>query len=186
MEPDDIAARAELVRADGLDEAWVVPSFALGEHPDVVAAYHEGVRELPPPFRAWSWGTPRDGCVGTAIPATATAVPTGLVFVHPGAATGTPHPALTDYVTQMHTAYFTLPRRQGTTIVWAMLAGLAPLHHERAAARGAPAFTGEYFETSSYGPQAIRAMELTGKQLVYGSDRPVLADPRPYPTSFTA
>jgi predicted TIM-barrel fold metal-dependent hydrolase len=69
-------------------------------------------------------------------------------------------------------------------IVFAMLAGGAPLHSERLAARGGPPIEprdpNTFYETSSYGPQAI---ELTARivgieQLVYGSDRPVI-DPQP-------
>jgi 6-methylsalicylate decarboxylase len=60
-----------------------------------------------------------------------------------------------------------------------MLAGLAPLHAERLAARGAP-FAGRqdanaYYDVSSYGPHAVDAMiRAVGiDQLVLGSDRPV-------------
>ena len=66
-------------------------------------------------------------------------------------------------------------------VVFAMLAGLAPLHAERLAARGGPseavhdALT--FFDTSSYGPRAIDAMlRVVGvDRLLYGSDRPVIA-----------
>ena len=65
-----------------------------------------------------------------------------------------------------------------------MLAGLAPLHAERLAARGGPSHAVHdpltFFDTSSYGPRAIDAMlRVVGvDRLLYGSDRPVI-DPAP-------
>jgi hypothetical protein len=122
------------------------------------------------------------------------------LFVHPGRAPGQlPAPTefgeplwwrpLTDYVVQMQAAWLTfaaLGRREypDLRIVFAMLAGGAPLHSERLAARGGPPIElrdpNTFYETSSYGPQAI---ELTASiagidQLIYGSDRPVI-DPQP-------
>ena len=57
------------------------------------------------------------------------------------------------------------------------LAGLAPLHHERLAQRGGELGAIDrhvYYETSSYGTQAIDAMSrVVGVDpLVNGSDRP--------------
>jgi predicted TIM-barrel fold metal-dependent hydrolase len=68
-------------------------------------------------------------------------------------------------------------------VVFVMLAGLAPLHLERLIARGGPAEIAidqnVFFDTSSYGPQAIDALvRVQGvDQVVYGSDRPVV-EPR--------
>jgi predicted TIM-barrel fold metal-dependent hydrolase len=134
------------------------------------------------------------------------------LFVHPGpvvgsavsgrapaggapAATATaaarlPHwwPALTDYVAQMGAAWFAFlhagrPDHPRLRVLFAMLAGGAPLQLERyAARRGVPA-TGPdplvFYDTSSYGPRMIGAMAAAvgPAQLVYGSDRPVV-DPR--------
>jgi hypothetical protein len=67
-------------------------------------------------------------------------------------------------------------------VVWAMLAGGAPLHAERLAARGGPAGAVHdehaWFDVSSYGPRAVDAMlRVVGvDRLVLGSDRPI-ADP---------
>lgn len=121
------------------------------------------------------------------------------LFVHPGPVVhptpGTggrlPHwwPALTDYVAQMQAAWFAFlhagrsahPRLR---VLFAMLAGGAPLQLERyAARRGVPAPDPDplaFHDTSSYGPRLIGAMaEVVGAvQLVYGSDRPVV-DQRP-------
>jgi hypothetical protein len=104
-------------------------------------------------------------------------------------------PALTRYVADMHAGRAEHPELR---IVFAMLAGLAPLHAERLAARGGPdrrrhragigqptgAQTGRcehdplvFYDTSSYGPAAIGALSeaIDGPgQLLYGSDRPVV------------
>jgi hypothetical protein len=118
------------------------------------------------------------------------------LFVHPGRALGQPgcpaelnEPlwwrALTDYVAQMQAAWLTLTalgRREHPEleIVFAMLAGCAPLFAERLTARGGPAVDLHdpliFYDTSSYGPAAIETIaRLVGsEQLVYGSDRPVV------------
>jgi 6-methylsalicylate decarboxylase len=120
------------------------------------------------------------------------------LFVHPGPvsaapaadAAALPHwwPALTDYVAQMQAAWFAFlhvgrrahPRLR---VLFAMLAGGAPLHLERyAARRGVPAPEPDplvFYDTSSYGPRMIAAVaaQVGTTQLVYGSDRPVV-DPR--------
>jgi len=120
------------------------------------------------------------------------------LFVHPGPVGGVltpdaahlPHwwPALTDYVVQMQAAWFAFLHagRRGhprLRVLFAMLAGGAPLQLERyAARRGVPAPDPDplvFYDTSSYGPRMIGAVaEVVGAtQLVYGSDRPVV-DPR--------
>jgi hypothetical protein len=74
------------------------------------------------------------------------------------------------------------PAHPQLKVVWAMLAGCAPLQHERVAARGGPAAAihddRAWFDVSSYGPHAVDAMlRVVGvDRLVLGSDRPV-ADP---------
>jgi hypothetical protein len=92
---------------------------------------------------------------------------------------------LTTYVAQMQAAWLafaTEGRREHPrlVVVFAMLAGCAPLLRERLVMRGGPAGadrdTLTFYETSSFGPVAIAAMaRLVGEsQLVYGSDRPVV------------
>ncbi|HKG03974.1 MAG TPA: amidohydrolase family protein [Conexibacter sp.] len=151
------------------------------------------------------------GAVGLSLPATALATPAGLervgpllerleqhdapLFVHPGPVAADARgagealpawwPALTDYVAQMHAAWFAFlhvgrrahPRLR---VLFAMLAGGAPLQLERLAARGGPADAAVdpliFYDTSSYGPRALRAaIAVVGAgQLVHGSDRPVV------------
>jgi hypothetical protein len=95
-------------------------------------------------------------------------------------------PALTDYVAQMNAAWHAFlhagrPALPRLRVLFAMLAGLAPLQLERLAARGGPAARAVdplvFYDTSSYGPRAIDATIRTvgAEQLVHGSDRPVVA-----------
>jgi hypothetical protein len=82
----------------------------------------------------------------------------------------------------MHAAWFAFrafgrPRHPRLRVCFALLAGLAPLHGERLAARGGG--RGEvdrdaFIETSSYGPRAIDATirALGIDTIVCGSDRP--------------
>ena len=93
--------------------------------------------------------------------------------------------ALTDYVAQMQAAWLTFVTRgrrehPDLTVLFPMLAGLAPLHAERLAARNGAAVDlrdrGIFYDTSSYGPVAIEALarQVGSGQLVFGSDRPVI------------
>ncbi len=124
------------------------------------------------------------------------------LLVHPGPVTGgaaatpgsvaraTPPwwPALVPYVQQMHAAWFAFsaygrPRHPRLRVCFAMLAGLAPLHGERFAARAGgrnPVDPGVFLDISSYGTRAvdatIRALGIDA--LVNGSDRPYAPPPR--------
>ncbi|MBN1529465.1 MAG: amidohydrolase family protein [Thermoleophilaceae bacterium] len=118
------------------------------------------------------------------------------VFVHPGpvtpSAAGAREPAwwapATAYVAQQQAAWSAFhavvrPQLGSLRAVFALLAGLAPLHGERIAARGGPAVAHDplvFYDTSSYGPEAVRALAAAVGigQLVHGSDFPV-ADRRP-------
>jgi hypothetical protein len=146
------------------------------------------------------------GALGMSIPAAAIATEFGLerasallerleardapLFVHPGpapAADGAPSwwPALTAYVADMQAAWLAWaawgraahPRLK---VLFAMLAGGAPLHAERLAARGGPAAAvhddASFFDVSSYGPRTVDAMlRVVGvDRLVNGSDIPVV------------
>ncbi len=101
-------------------------------------------------------------------------------------------PALTHYVADMHAAFLAFlgagrAEHPELRVVFAMLAGLAPLHRERLAARGGPSSRERdrdrahdplvFYDTSSYGPLAVGALAdaIGGPgQLLYGSDRPVV------------
>jgi predicted TIM-barrel fold metal-dependent hydrolase len=94
-------------------------------------------------------------------------------------------PAMTRYVADMNAAWhafaaFGRPSHPRLRVVFAMLAGGAPLHTERLAARGGPAGAvadeGIFYDTSSYGARTIDAVvRCVGiDQLVHGSDRPVV------------
>jgi 6-methylsalicylate decarboxylase len=126
------------------------------------------------------------------------------LFVHPGPGSGPGAapgagasslgdplwwPALTHYVADMQAAFFAFlvtgrAEHPELRVLFAMLAGLAPLHRERLAARGGPDRRRPsdpdplvFYDTSSYGPLAIGALSdaIGGPgQLLYGSDRPVV------------
>jgi hypothetical protein len=118
------------------------------------------------------------------------------LFIHPGPGLGARPgesgiadplwwPALTRYVAEMQAAWlaFSALARRGhprLRVVFAMLAGGAPLLSERLSARGGPAVairdSHSFYDTSSYGPVAIEAMarRVGDEQLLYGSDRPVI------------
>jgi hypothetical protein len=94
-------------------------------------------------------------------------------------------PALTGYVAGMQAAWLAFlvagrPRHPRLRVVFSMLAGLAPLHAERLSSRGGPCPSLPdplvFYETSSYGPAAVQALEdvVGTQQLLYGSDRPVV------------
>ncbi|WP_176580228.1 amidohydrolase family protein [Microtetraspora niveoalba] len=117
------------------------------------------------------------------------------LFVHPGPA-AVPHgsPAwwapVVPYAQQMHAAWYAFqavgrPRHPGLRVCFALLAGLAPLHSERALNRGAPGRgrvdPDAFVETSSYGPRAIDAVirELGVDVVVTGSDEPYARAPSP-------
>ncbi|WP_019633137.1 amidohydrolase family protein [Actinomadura atramentaria] len=101
-EDHDVAARAELARADGLDRALVSLSTPLGVEalpPDaarpLLDAYHEGAAALPAPFGAWAAANVHTvsaddaaaaldhGFVGLQLPAAALAGPAGFARCAP-------------------------------------------------------------------------------------------------------
>lgn len=127
------------------------------------------------------------------------------LLVHPGPAPATSRlaaaegcslaeplwwPAMTRYLAGLQSAWLAFAavgraRHPRLRIVFSMLAGLAPLHCERLAARGgtgAPACDPlTFYETSSYGPRAIGPMSAVvgPEQILYGSDRPVVEPQAP-------
>jgi 6-methylsalicylate decarboxylase len=148
------------------------------------------------------------GCAGLQLPATALAEASGYhhcapllaelekrdlpLLVHPGpaAAAGSGPgwwPAVVSYVQQMHAAWFAFrvhgrPSYPRLRVCFVALAGLAPLHGERMAARGGADALARGFvdpnvfvETSSYGSRAVDAVVR-----VLGTDVVVLGSDRPY------
>ncbi|WP_028279875.1 amidohydrolase [Arthrobacter sp. H5] len=146
--------------------------------------------------------------VGLQLPATALGNPAAIrrmkpvldilqasnqpLLIHPGPAPATEDtpswwPALVPYVSQLHAswlAWHAVGRKQHPSlrVAFVALAGLAPLHHERLAARGGEFGAVDplvYYETSSYDTRAIDAtIRVVGVDpIVHGSDRPY-AEPR--------
>jgi 6-methylsalicylate decarboxylase len=115
------------------------------------------------------------------------------LLVHPGPVAGTAATdqppwwsAIVTYVQQMHAAWFAFrvhgrPRHPRLRVCFAMLAGLAPLHSERVAARAGDRGVVDhdvFLDVSSYGTRAVdETVRVLGiDALVNGSDRPY-ADP---------
>jgi 6-methylsalicylate decarboxylase len=181
-------------------DAWHHGAAALGAPFGVWAA--AGVVEPDPAAAAKVLAGER--VVGLQLPATAMAEPAAVerlgplldvleragkpLLVHPGPAAApagpTPPwwPAVVPYVAQLHAAWHAwhvAGRAAHSTlrVAFVALAGLAPLHHERMAARGGALGRidpGVFYETSSYGTRAIDAtVRVVGVDaLVLGSDRP--------------
>ncbi len=227
----DPSVRAAGVRAAGLEAVVIAPSSPLGSEAlptwqaeRLLTSYHDGLRKLGKPFRAWAAAglhDPRpedlvarldEGFVGLSLPTGALVDTRGLdrvaplldvltrrgapLFVHPGPAPWTSRrgdpdpklpawwPALTSYISEMHAAWLTwvtFGRREHPQlrVCFALLAGLAPLHHERLAHRGGPALQPDaltFYETSSYDAPTVRFFAGVVGQgaVVYGSDHPVL------------
>ena len=134
----------------------------------------------------------RPGCAAPSATLAAVADAGAPVLIHPGPATGghATDPAwwspATDYVAQQHAAWHTFravvrPALPTLRVIFAALAGLAPLQAERTATKGGPgaepalADQLSFYDTSSYGPRATRAMATAVGigQLVHGTDFPV-------------
>ncbi|HEY0416843.1 MAG TPA: amidohydrolase family protein [Gaiellaceae bacterium] len=203
----DLETRVRTLDDDGIDLAVIScpPTLELDE--ELTEAYHDGILETVASadgrLVALASGSVRDGFVGTCVPASALSDLDTLspvldalqergqpLFVHPGAhpvPDGCPPwwPSVVSYTSQMQAAYATWlvhgaaawPRLR---VVFAMLAGGAPIQIERLASRGVSTRTilheSIYLETSSY---ASRALDLAFAtygvgQIVYGSDRPVV------------
>jgi 6-methylsalicylate decarboxylase len=143
------------------------------------------------------------GRVGLCLPANALVTPELLdragpllerlehlnapLFVHPGPASpGSFLPPLTDYVASLNAAWHAFvvhgrPRHPQLRVLFAALAGLAPLHVARLAARGHAAAARAaladdrlFYDTSSYGELAVDAIvRVVGPGApVHGSDWP--------------
>ena len=179
---------------------WHESALELGDPFGVWAA--ASVTDLDPAALAGILAAER--IAGLQLPATALADPAAIarlqpllaelenagkpLLVHPGPAAECPPgsppwwPALVPYVAQLHQAWLAWhicgrAQHPRLRIAFVALAGLAPLHHERLAARGGalgPLDPYVYYETSSYGTRAVDAMvRVVGVDpIVHGSDRP--------------
>ncbi len=184
--------------ADAVVDAWEADADAL---PEGLTAWGAASLTAPEPEivdRALARGR-----VGLALPTTAMATPADLeriggllerleardapLFVHPGPARpGATLPALTDYVASLNAAWHVWavagrPAHPRLRVLFAALAGLAPMHAERLGARGHAALARAaladarvFYDTSTYGPRAIEAMRAAvgDGALVHGSDFP--------------
>jgi predicted TIM-barrel fold metal-dependent hydrolase len=114
----------------------------------------------------------------------------GFLFVHPGTAhvpAGAPSwwAAVVDYTAQMQAAYAAwfaagAARWPNLNVVFAILAGGAPIQLERMESRGVAARAAMlprvWFDTASYGKRALElAMSTFGvERMLFGSDAPVV------------
>jgi hypothetical protein len=200
-------ARLAALDRDEIDVALISCPPTLELDDDLAETYHEGIAELVAAaggrLEALSYGSVRDGFAGVSVSAWDLAGLAALeplldelerrgsfLFVHPGPAPvpdGAPAwwPAIVDYTSGMQCAYAAWLARGADAwpklrVVFAILAGGAPIQLERLASRGVD--TREllhrtvYLDTASYGTRALElALATYGVgQLVYGSDAPVI------------
>lgn len=202
----EVGARLEALDRDGVDVAIVScpPTLELDE--ELIDAYHEGIREVVAAsggrLRALASGSARDGFAGTCVAAWDFAGLDELgplldeverrgqfLFVHPGPALtppGAPEwwPAVVGYTAQMQAAYAAWLAKGAAAwpnlrVVFAILAGGAPIQLERLASRGVDTRTvlheNVYLDSASHGERAFEFVLATYGvgALVYGSDWPV-------------
>jgi predicted TIM-barrel fold metal-dependent hydrolase len=174
---------------------------------ELAEAYHAGILDVVAAsngrLRALAYGSVREGFDGVSVsagdlegvdelaPLLDEVDRLGLLlFVHPGPAAvpeGVPAwwPAVVDYTAQMQRAYAAwLARGAGAwpnlRVLFAILAGGAPIQLERLASRGVDTRTvlheNVFLDTASYGKRALELVLATYGvgQLVYGSDVPVI------------
>lgn len=202
-----LEARLALLDRDEIDVALISCPPTLELDAELEDAYHEGILEVVRSsggrLMALACRSARDGFAGACVPAWSIAGLTELepvlaeldrrgevLFVHPGPAAvpaGAPGwwPAVVDYTAQMQAAYAawiatSADRWPNVRVVFAILAGGAPVQLERLASRGVDsrsiAFPNVFLDTASYGPRALELAFATYGvgQIVYGSDAPVI------------
>jgi hypothetical protein len=200
--------RLELLDRHEIDVAVVSlqPTIGWEMEPELAEAFDEGIGEVIAAsggrIEAFACGECRPGFVGACVSsyrlmgdmeelAHGLRKRGQLLFVHPGLPAPVPvgappwWTAVVDYTTQMQAAYAAwlagdATRHPELPVVFGLLAGGAPFHLERMAARGgdpdAARRANAYFEPSSYGPRALAfCLESIGiDRLVFGSDTPIL------------
>lgn len=205
----ELDARIALLDRHELDVALVslAPTMETDGQPELVDAYHEGIAEVVRAsggrIVALASGVPLPGFAGVCVSArtliagcdpllAALDLDGGLLFVHPGPPrTRAPEQApawwsaAVDYTAQMQAAYLAWLSRDATrfrnvAVVFAILAGGAPIQLERLRSRGVEVRStlhpSGFFDTSSYGRRALELCLSTYgvTQLVFGSDAPVI------------
>ncbi|MDH4346076.1 MAG: amidohydrolase, partial [Thermoleophilia bacterium] len=185
-----------------------IDALARAEREELELAWVEGIRSLIAEsggrFRAFAPWRVADGFSGTSVGTSALLDPeaapdllaevdaaAGVLFVHPEAQDSVPagRPEwwnwTAGYTAQMQRAYLAWladgrDRLPSIRIVFAILAGGAPVQHERLVHRGVDVRSAldpnTLFDTASYGRRAIElCIETFGvERLVYGSDTPVI------------
>ena len=204
--------RLEELDRDGIDVAIVSfpPTMAWESARELAVAFHEGIERLVGEsqgrLRAFACGECRPGYAGACISgrrliagvdglASELADAGQVLFVHPGPPEPTPvdapawWAAIVDYTAEMQAAFAWWIAQGpeatlGVPVIFAILAGGAPVQVERLRGRGGPdaeSLAPSYFlDTASYGHQALELCLSTYgvSRLLYGSDTPVL-DTRP-------
>jgi 6-methylsalicylate decarboxylase len=204
----DLGERISLLDRDSIDVAVVslAPTMETEGKLELEEAYNEGIRDLVSEaggrLRAFAAGKSFDGSAGVCVSAQALVRGLGdlpdelagagqALFVHPGPpgvpAAGAPSwwTAVVDYPAQMQAAYFAwlgdgVERHSDLDVVFAVLAGGAPIQLERLSSRGGDperaSHSRIHLDVASYGTRALElALAAVGPaQLVYGSDRPVV------------
>lgn len=202
----DLSRRIELLDRNGIDVALIslAPTMEVDGHEELVEAFYTGMLEVAEEsggrLRPLAYGECKDGFAGACV--SAGAVVDGLdpllneleaagqmLFVHPGPPSALPSgaprwwPAIVDYTAQMQAAYLAwlardAARYQRLPVVFAILAGGAPIQVERLQSRNieVPSQASAYFDTASYGRRALElcAAAYGLDRLVFGSDAPVL------------
>jgi predicted TIM-barrel fold metal-dependent hydrolase len=185
-------------------------TLAVAERQELEQIWEDGILGLaaaaPGRITPLAAGRPRAGFAGVSIgadrlddldalaPTLDALRGTGFLFVHavssvPRAAAPPWWPAVVDYTSQMQRAYFAWlssaqERWPDVSVVFAILAGGAPIQLERLSSRGVDVRSSlhrnVFFDTASYGRRALElCIETFGvEQLVFGTDAPVV-DPTP-------
>ena len=198
----DPAQRLALHDRLGIERALLSLSPTDRFDAELREAWHAGIARICAEsggrLAAFAADEPRDGFAGVCVAASRVVAGLGELagaglplFVHPDSSPPPPPGApawwagAIDYAAQMQSAYATWLERDAaghaeTVIVFAILAGGAPLLQERWRARGgsmpAPP-PGVLLDTASFGPQALGFCAAHGHagRLVFGTDTPVLA-----------
>ena len=212
LDSHDLAVRLSLLDRHGIDVAVVSipPGYVSDPEDELARAYHNGILELVAAsggrIQALAAASCREGFAGACVSAQSLVAGLDLLldelsqagqilFVHPGPPRDVPGDApawwsaVVDYTAQMQAAYAAWLARDAARfpelpVIFAILAGGAPVQIERLRSRGfddrSAMHPNVYFDTSSYGRRALELCLATFgvTQLVHGSDVPVI-DARP-------